>query len=152
MARRIGWAGLVAGLVALLAGLALVVGSAIAAGDWWQAPQPWIGLGLALLVPGLAATAVFAIMLDVLEPLGLWRLIAVPPAFLLGAFWAYMTLLGVPTTGPGGPAREVATLLYSLPEWLVGLVVLTLLLVLPLAIVRPWGRGAGSGTGPLRDG
>lgn len=140
MARRIGWAGLVAGLAALGAGLALVVGSAIAAGDWWLARQPWIGLGLGLLVPGLAATAVFAIMLDVVEPLGLWRLIAVPPAFLVGAFWAYMTLLGVPTTGHGGPAREVATILYSLPEWLISLVVLTLVLVLPLIIVRPWRR------------
>lgn len=140
MARRISWVGLAAGLLALAAGLALSIGSAIAAGDWWLAPQPWIGLGMGLLTLGLAATAVFAIALDVLEPIGLWRLIAVPPAFLVGAFWAYMTLLGVPTTGSGGPAREVATLLYSLPEWLVGLVVLTLLLVLPLGIVRPWRR------------
>jgi hypothetical protein len=144
MARRIGWVGLAVGLLALGAGLALCAGSAVAAGDWWLAPQPWIGLGLALLVPGLAATAVFAIVLDILEPIGPWRLIAVPPAFLVGAFWAYVTLLGVPTSGRGGPAHEVATLLYTLPEWLAGLVVLTLLLVLPLVISRLLRRSGGA--------
>jgi hypothetical protein len=138
MARRVGWVGLAVGLAALGAGLVLTIGSAIAAGDWWVAAQPWIGLGLGLLVPGLAVTAVFAIMLDAAEPLGWWRVLAVPPAFLVGAFWASVTVLGVPTGGPGGPAHDVAALLYSLPEWLIGLVVLTLLLLLPLAIVRPW--------------
>jgi hypothetical protein len=38
----------------LVGGFVLVVGSAAAAGDWWLARQPWIGLGLDLLVTGLA--------------------------------------------------------------------------------------------------
>ncbi len=56
------------------AGLALVGGSAIAAGDWWLAQQPWIGVGLTLLVAGLAMTAVFGALLVAAEPLGSLRM------------------------------------------------------------------------------
>jgi hypothetical protein len=70
---RIGWIGLAISAMAGAIGLAFVVGSAIAAGDWDLAPQPWIGIGLALLVPGLAGTAGFALLLDVVLPLRRWR-------------------------------------------------------------------------------
>lgn len=41
-------------IAVLAAGLVLVLGSAAAAGEWWLARQPWIGLGLSATVVGLA--------------------------------------------------------------------------------------------------
>ncbi len=111
--------------------------AAMVAGDWWLAREPWIGLGLSLLVVGLAMTAGSALLLDAVEPLGWLRILAVPPALLVGAFWAFMLFVGVPTTGPhDGPERDVRTMLYSLPEVLMILLATTLLIALPLAIER----------------
>ncbi|TMC64742.1 MAG: hypothetical protein E6J17_03190 [Chloroflexi bacterium] len=132
----LGRRGLAGGLLATTVGLLLAVGSAVAAGDWWLARQPWIGLGLTLTVVGLAATAAFAALLDVVEPLGWARLLAVPPALFIAAFWAFMLLVGLPTTGPGVPERDVRTTLYSLPQLLVVVVMATLLIGLPLAVRR----------------
>ena len=119
------------------AGLALVGGSAIAAGDWWLAQQPSIGVGLTLLVVGLAITAIFGVLLVVAEPLGSLRLLAIPPTILVGLMWVYWVVFGLPT---GGPERDIATMLYSLPEMLVVAVIATLLIALPLAAV--WFRSA----------
>ena len=132
--RALGWAGLAASGVALAVGLLLVVGSAIAAGDWDLARQPWIGLGLTLLVVGLAGTACFALLLDVVEPIGWWRLLAVPPALLVVAFWAFMLIVGLPTTG--GPDFDVATILYTLPTVMVVLVLATCALAVPALVGR----------------
>lgn len=132
---RIGFA---AGLVTLAAGAVVAGVAAIAAGDWWLARQPWIGVALSLLVIGLALTAAFALLLDVVEPVGRLRLLAVPPALVVGSFWAFILVVGLPTTGPppGGPERDVGTVLYSVPGMLVILVAATLLLALPLAVAR----------------
>jgi hypothetical protein len=140
--RAIARIGLGVGLVALVGGAAAVGGSALMAGDWWLAEQPWIGAGLSLLVVGLALTAAFALMLDVVEPVGWLRLLAVPPALVVGAFWAFMLVFGLPTTGPGGPERDVATMLYSLPGMLLVVGLATLLIGLPLVIARARGLGA----------
>src|SRR3954464_1281809 len=126
--------GLIAGLVVTATGLLLTGGSAVAAGDWWLARQPWIGAGLTLIVVGLAVAAAFAAVLVVVEPLGWWRLLAVPQALFIAAFWAFILIFGLPTTGPGGPARDVGTVLYSLPQLLVAVVVATVLINLPLGI------------------
>jgi hypothetical protein len=131
---RIGWIGLAISAMTGAIGLASVVGSAIAAGDWWLARQPWIGLGLALLVPGLAGTSAFALLLDVVEPIGRWRLLAVPPALLVGGFWAYVLIVGLPTTG--GTDFDVATILYSLPTAMAVLVIATIALALPAIVGR----------------
>jgi hypothetical protein len=131
---RIGWIGLGISAVAGAVGLVFVVGSAIAAGDWNLAPQPWIGIGLTLLVPGLAGTACFALLLDVVEPIGWWRLLAVPPALLVGCFWAFVLIVGLPTTG--GTDFDVATILYTLPMALAVLVVATIALALPAVVGR----------------
>ena len=120
--------------------------AAFVAGDWWLARQPRIGVGLTLLVIGLAMTAVFALLLDAVEPVGWLRLLAVPPALVVGSFWAFMLVVGLPTTGPGGPERDIGTMLYSLPEGLVILLLATLLIGLPLVIAgirrsgTSWGR------------
>lgn len=132
--RVIGRAGLAAGLGALFLGGFLTSGAALLAGDWWMARQPWIGIGLALLVAGLAMTAAFALLLDAIEPIGWVRLLAVPPALIVGGLWAFWLAVGLPTTGPGGPERDVATMLYSLPEMLLIALIATLLLTLPLVI------------------
>ena len=134
--RSIGRAGLAAGLVALMGGIIGVGGAAIVAGDWWLAQQPWIGIGLSLLVAGLAMSAVFALLLDAIEPVGWLRLLALPPALIVGSFWAFMLVVGLPTTGRGGPEYDVGTILYSLPEMLLALVVATLLIGLPLMVAR----------------
>ena len=132
--RWAGRAGLALGLLALVLGVIATVGSAILAGDWWLARQPWIGIGLALLVAGLAMTGACALVLDAIEPIGWLRLLAVPPALVVGGLWAFWLAVGLPTTGPGGTERDVATMLYSLPEMLLIALVATLLLTLPLLI------------------
>lgn len=135
--RSVGHTGLAAGLLALGGGIISVGVAAIVAGDWWLARQPWIGIGLTLLVVGLAMTAVSALLLDAVEPVGWLRILAVPPALVVGSFWAFMLVVGLPTTGPpGGPERDVGTVLYSLPEALLILLVATLLIGLPLVVAR----------------
>jgi hypothetical protein len=134
--RSIGRMGLGVGLVALVGGTVAVGVAAFIAGDWWLAREPLIGVGMTLLVLGLAVTAIFALLLDALEPIGWLRLLAVPPALVVGAFWAFMIVVGLPTTGPGGPERDPRTALYSLPGSLVNLLVATLLIGLPLIISR----------------
>ena len=135
--RSIPWIGLGAGLIALLVGAIAVGGSAMAAGDWWLARQPWIGVGLTLIVVGLAVTAVFAVVLVAVEPLGWLRLLAVPPALLVGLLWGFWILVGLPSTGRGpGAERDIATMLYSLPEMLVLAIVATLLIASPPIVTR----------------
>ena len=132
--RRIGWVGMAASSAATLVGLVVAAGSALAAGDWDLAPMPWIGIGMALIVAGLAGGASFGLLLDVLEPIGWWRLLAVPPALLVGGFWAFVLVVGLPTTG--GPEFDVATILYTLPLVMAVLVVATIALALPAVVGR----------------
>lgn len=136
--RSIGRLGFAVGLLALAGGVLGAGAAAIAAGDWWLAQQPLIGVGLGLLVVGLALTAAFALLLDMVEPVGRLRLLALPPALVVGSFWAFMLVVGLPTTGPppGGPERDLPTILYSVPEMLLILLVATLLLALPLAVAH----------------
>ena len=133
--RAIGHAGLAIGLLALLAGVVAAGGSALAAGDWWLAREPWIGFGLALVVVGLALTGLFAILLDAIEPIGWLRLLALPPAVIVALLWAFLIVVGLPTTG-GGPERDIPTMFYSLPEMLIATLVATLLIALPLVLSR----------------
>jgi hypothetical protein len=136
--RTLGRGGLAVGLLATAAGLVLVVGSAVAAGDWWLAREPWIGVGLTLTVLGLAATAAFATLRVVVEPLGWARLLALPPALLVAGFWAFMVVLGLPDSGGIGVRQnDVRTTLYSLPQLLAVVLVVTVLIGLPLVIRRP---------------
>lgn len=89
--RRALAAAFLTGLAALAVGLALIFGAVAAAGDWWLARQPWIGLGLDALVIGLAVIH-----------------IAAPPLILVGLApnpWrgvtAYVLLVGFATFGFG---------------------------------------------------
>jgi hypothetical protein len=58
--------------------------------------------------------------------------LAVPPALLVGGFWAFVLIVGLPNTG--GPDFDVATILYTLPIWMAVLVIATVALAL-LAVV-----------------
>ena len=138
--RRIGWLGLAASSSVALVGLVLAAGSALAAGDWDLAPMPWIGIGMTLIVAGLAGGAGFGLLLDVVEPIGWWRLLAVPPAIVVGGFWAFVLVVGLPTTG--GPEFDVATILYTLPLVMAVLVVATVALALPAVVGRRVVAGA----------
>ena len=75
--------------------------------------MPWIGIGLRLIVAGLVGGACFGVLLDVVEPIGRWRLLAVPPGLLVGGFWAFVLIVGLPTSG--GTDFDVPTILYTLP-------------------------------------
>jgi vacuolar-type H+-ATPase subunit I/STV1 len=129
--RRLIWVAFVVGLVALGIGLALVTIDALVAGDWWLAREPWIGFGLTAIVVGLALLGVFGAALVLLEPVGRWRLLALPPAIVVG-FWWMVIGIGLPTTGLGGPERDPRTILYTLPDVLIVLVVATLAMASPL--------------------
>jgi hypothetical protein len=135
--------GLVVGLIGLFVGLGLAGGSAVVAGDWWLARQPWIGWGLALILAGLLVFGVSAIALDAVAPVGWLRLLAVPPAVLVAVGWILVVLVaaGVGSTGAyvaNAPPRsfDLATAMYSKPEYLVALVVGTLGLASPLLVAR----------------
>jgi hypothetical protein len=115
-------------------GLGLVAASAIAAGDWWLARQPWIGIGLAVLAIGLGASAVSGLWLDLVEPIGWWRLVTVPAAVVVGFWWWVWLVPGLGTTGLGGPVRDVPVILYSVPDQLDLVLVGTVLMMLPLGV------------------
>ncbi len=131
---RIGWTGLAVSAGAIGLGLLMAVGSALVAGEWDLAPQPWIGIGMTLIVLGLAGGACFALLLDVIEPIGWWRFLAVPPALLVGGFWAFVLVFGLPTSG--GTDFDVATILYTLPVVMAVLVIATVALPLPAVVGR----------------
>jgi len=134
---RIGRAGLAVGLLTLLAGALVAGGSALIAGDWWLAREPWIDIGLTLLVVGLALTAVFGAVLDVIEPVGWLRLLAVPPALVVGLLWADWLVIGLSSTGFDDHAEhDVRTIIYSVPYLLVVVLAATLLICLPLVVAR----------------
>lgn len=58
--------------------------------------------GMSLIVLGLAGGACFALLLDVVEPIGWWRLLAVPPALIVG---------GSSTPSPGWALAAAVALL-----------------------------------------
>lgn len=53
-AKRLLWLGFVVGLFAAMLGLATSLAAALVGGGWYLAPEPWIGIGLTLLIVGLA--------------------------------------------------------------------------------------------------
>jgi hypothetical protein len=122
------------GIGGVVVGLALAGASALAAGDWYLARQPWIGLGIALITWCLALTDVALVLLVLAEPVGWWRLLAVPPAAYLAFYWALFLIVGAPTTAPrSGGEHDVGTVFYSNPQTMVLFLAVTALLASPLA-------------------
>jgi hypothetical protein len=140
---RVRWisrVGLWAGLMTLAVGGLMVVAAAVIAGDWYLARQPWIGIGLDLLVLGLALTGAFGVLSVVVERVGWLRLLALPPALFVGLLWWSALVFGLPTTGRGGSVHDVGTILYTLPYAMVIVSLATLLITLPLLIASLRGR------------
>jgi hypothetical protein len=121
---------------ALLIGLAAVI-----AGDWWLAPEPWIGIGIRILLVGTALTAAATLTAALFEPSWPVRASALALALVNASFWAVIVGVGFPTTGPGqGLVRDPVTILYSLPMLLIVLVALTASTALPYLVSRLVGR------------
>lgn len=124
------------GLLLLAIGVVLTGGSAIVAGDWWLARQPWIGVGLTSLVVGLAVIGIVGLLLNVIEPIGRVRILAIPPALLVLMVWLVTYFIPISGACCSQPERDIATGLYSMPQALALLIVGTLAILLPLAIAR----------------
>jgi hypothetical protein len=132
--RVIGRVVLGAGLLLTGVGAVLIAGAAVIAGDWWLAREPWIGIGLTSLVVGLATTAVAGLLLSVIEPIGMVRLLSIPPALIAAFLWVAIYLVPLSGACCQQPERDIRTLLYSQPEALAILGVATAAILLPLAI------------------
>jgi hypothetical protein len=131
--------GLLLALGLLFAGIALAIASALAAGDWYAPYQPAMELALPLIIFGLAGAHVFGLVVVALSPhLGWWRLLATVPAVVVGSWWIVVLILGVPTTGFGGPARGAEVLIYSNPEWAAKLIGAPTVALAGLALVGVW--------------
>jgi hypothetical protein len=120
-------------LGALGLGILLVTASALAAGDLYLAPEPWIGLGLDLLTIGLGLTALLGIIVvAVASQLGRLRLLVIPPALVLASWWTYQLSLiasGRQETFRGPRTYDIPTEIYSTPDQSL------LLLGLPTAVI-----------------
>jgi hypothetical protein len=132
--RIVARAGVVAGIGILAVGLGLAGGAALAAGDWGLAREPWIGTSLTLILAGLALTALSAVLVDLVEPLGLLRLVALPPALALGSLWGIYLAGGQATSGYGGSERDLRIIFYSEPKVIIWFIALTALMLLAPAI------------------
>ena len=87
--RRIAKWGLIVSLAILALGLAIAVRSAVVDGGWWLAQRPWMEVGMRLTTLGLVASGLFAGLRLSVEPVGLWRLAALPSAVLVVSFWLF---------------------------------------------------------------
>jgi hypothetical protein len=136
-ARRIGRLGLAASLAVLAVGLVTAIGSAVAGGGWMEAAMPWVEVGMRLSTIGLLAGAAFGGLRVAVEPIGWWRLLAIPSGAVLATFWLLAFVVGLPTAN--GPEADVAVVLYSLPSLFAVVVAATLV----TAAVPPVARRLG---------
>jgi S1-C subfamily serine protease len=74
-------------LVALATGLAIMLGGALVTGDWYALRLPWSDIGMWLITIGLGGGLVFVAAENVVEPVGRWRLLALPGAAIGAGFW-----------------------------------------------------------------
>lgn len=129
-------------LLALVAGLAIMLAGTLVTGDWYALQLPWSDIGMTLITIGLAGSAVFVAIENLVEPIGRWRLLAVPGVVAAGFLWFVLIVFGLGATGRGPRSAEpVSTLLYSAPQFITVLVGALVLTGLPLLIARPWARG-----------
>ncbi len=130
-------------VVVFLAGLAIMLVGAQLAGDWYALQLPWSDIGMILITVGLGGSAIFVVLEDLIEPIGRWRLLAVPGVAIGAWFWFVLVVFGLASTGRGGTDSPVFTLLYSAPQYIAVLAIAVAASALPLLIVRPWARSEG---------
>jgi hypothetical protein len=129
-------------VVAFLLGLTIMLVGAALAGDWYAFQLPWSEIGMTLITIGLAGAAIFVAVEDAIEPVGRWRLLAIPGIAVGAWFWFVLLVFGLGSTGRGPQTPSpVSTLLYSAPHYIAVLAAAVVLAALPLVIVRPWARG-----------
>jgi hypothetical protein len=137
--REIGRLGLAASLAVLAVGLLMSIGAAATGGGWMEATMPWIEVGMRLSTISLLAGACFGGLRVVVEPIGWWRLLAIPPGIVLTTFWLLAFVVGLPTAN--GTEADVAVILYSLPAMFAGVVAATLVTAAVPPVAR-WLGGA----------
>jgi len=126
-----------------LAGLAIMLVGGQLAGDWYALQLPWSDIGMILITIGLGGSAIFVALEDLVEPIGRWRLLAIPGIAAGAWFWFILLVFGLGSTGRGPRSESpVFTLLYSAPQYIAILAIAVAASALPLLIVRPWARGA----------
>jgi hypothetical protein len=127
-------------VVVFLAGLAIMLVGAQLAGDWYALQLPWSDIGMILITFGLGGSAIFVALDDLIEPIGRWRVLAVPGIAIGAWFWFILLVFGIAGARTDSP---VFTLLYSAPQYIAVLAIAVAASALPLLIVRPWARSEG---------
>jgi hypothetical protein len=130
-------------LIALATGLAIMLGGALLTGDWYALRLPWSDIGMWLITIGLGGGLLFLAAENVVEPVGRWRLLALPGVAIGAWFWFLLAVVGL---GMGGaccdqPTIDIRTSLYSAPQSIAILAAAVALTGLPLLLARPWSRG-----------
>jgi hypothetical protein len=133
----------VGSLIALATGLAIMLVGTLENGDWYALRLPWSDIGMWLITIGLGGALVFLAAENVVEPVGRWRWLALPGAFVGAWFWIILAFVG---PGMGGaccdqPTIDLRTTLYSAPQYIVILGAAVALTGLPLLLARPWAQG-----------
>jgi hypothetical protein len=131
----------IACLSLFVAGLAIMLVGAQLAGDWYALQLPWSDIGMILITIGLGGSAIFVAIATVVEPLGRWRLLAIPGLAICAWVWFILLVFGIASTGRGPQTPSpVWTLLYSAPQTIAILGLGVIAAALPQLIVRPWTR------------
>ena len=134
----------IASVGAFLAGLAIMLVGARLAGDWYALQLPWSDIGMILITIGLGGSAIFVALEDLIEPIGRWRLLAIPGVAIGAWLWFILLAFGIASTGRGPRTDSpVSTLLYSAPLYIAVLAIAVAASGLPLLVVRPWARREG---------
>jgi hypothetical protein len=135
--------GAVGFLLALAAGLAIMAARTLVTGDWYALRLPWSDIGMWLITIGLGGALLLVAAENIVEPVGRWRLLALPGVLIGAWFWFILAFFGL---GMGGaccdqPTIDLKTTLYSAPQYIAVLVAALALTGLPLLLARPWVRG-----------
>ncbi len=144
MIRKAIRAAALASLLGLGAGVAIMAAAGLVSGDWWLIREPWGGIGMRLITVGLGGSLLFLFAEDVLEPVGRWRLVALPGIAVGGLVWLFLALVGLPAGGAccEQPTTDLVTALYSAPQAIVLLMAAVGVTALPLILARPWAASA----------
>ena len=144
MIRRLVRFGTIASLVALGIGLATMAVATVVYGDWWLIRRPWGDLGMGLIAFGIGGSLLGLGVAAVVEPIGRWRLLALPGILVGAVVWWFLAFVGLPAGGAccEQPVPNLVTALYSAPQSILILVAAVAVTALPLVLARPWARTA----------
>ena len=141
------WPALGGSIVVLLAGLAIMLAATIFYGDWYLIRRPWGDIGIGLIVIGLLVAGVASVALVISEPLGWWRVAALPGTAVTGTAWFILGVFGLGSAGAccnSISGASLVTTFYSAPVVIpiVAASTFSILLPLPLAALARRVRSA----------